>query len=185
VRGRGRVRRGRTGSVQRCRRVRPRRRGGDLSQASAPQLRRLRRGAVLHARHRGAAALRRGRGARGHDGLRGRVEPVGPDGGAGSRRSRARRQHQRQPLPRGPASGTGADAGHPRRRRQLRARLRQPRGWSGRARLRRGFDGVRRGGDAGGCRAAVRRGRPRRRSRAARSGCWTRGGGRRANPCPS
>ena len=78
-----------------------------------------------------------------HD-LRGRVEPVGPilTQAAGGRR--ARRQHQRVAVLRGPPARARDDARHACRRRVGADRVRQPRRRSGRARLRRRVDGVRR-----------------------------------------
>src|SRR6266542_3856184 len=78
-RGRGRVRRLHPRRPGQRRRAVPRGTGaGRLPQGAAPQLRRVRRGALLRAREPGAARLLRRRARGGHH-LRGPVVPVGPD----------------------------------------------------------------------------------------------------------
>ncbi len=111
------------------------------------QLRGVRRGALLHARSRersaGALRDRWGEGRRVH--LRGHLEPERPARRAGRRRRGVERQHQRVPVPPRQGARPGAHARHPGRRRQLRTRVREPGARSGRTRLRRRVDGVRRG----------------------------------------
>ena len=148
--------------------------GGEVArhvpQAAAAELRRLRRGPLLHARQRDrpARAVRHRRRQGRHQHLRGRLEPRRPARRAGRRRRRAGDQHQRLAVPPRQGRLPRADAGHPGRRRPLGARLRQPGRRPGRARLRRLLAGVRRRGQPARPRAAVPRGADDRRRPGAR-----------------
>ena len=133
---------------------------GHLPQAPAAQLRRVRRGPLLHARRRQrpVRAVRDRRREGRHQHLRRRVEPDRSAGRAGRRRRRAEHQHQRLAVPLRQGVRPRADAGDARRRCQLRARLRQPGVRPGRVGLRRRLDGVRRRRQPRRPRRAVRRG---------------------------
>ena len=148
LRGRRRLRRRGPRPVQRRRGLRQRRGARHVPQAAAAELRRVRRGPLLHARQRDrpARAVRHRRRQGRHQHLRGHVEPRRPARRAGRRRRRAGDQHQRLAVPPRQGRLPRADAGHPGRRRPLGARLRQPGRRPGRAGLRRLLAGVRRRG---------------------------------------
>ncbi len=97
--------------------------------------------------------------------LRGRLEPAGARRPTGGGRSRAGRQHQRLAVLRRSAGRAHADARHPRGRCLVLARVRQPRGRPGRARLRRGVAGGRPAGQRARLRPSVRGDRCHRRPR--------------------
>ena len=99
--------------------------------------------------------------------LRGRVEPDRTDRAPGRGRRRARRQPQRVAVLRGPAPRARDDARDARGRRVGARRVREPRRWPGRARLRRRLARRRRRGRARRAREAVRGRPPRRRPRRA------------------
>ena len=138
-----------------------------LPQATARQLRRVRRGAHVHARHRqrSARALRDRRGQGRRVDLRGHLVTVRTARRAGRRRRRAERQHQRISVSLGEGHRTGTDGRHPRPGRPHPDRLRQPGRRTGRARVRRWIVRGRRRRPAAGPRPAVRR-RPDDRRRA-------------------
>ena len=146
--GGGRLPRGGPRPLQRGGGLRQRPRAGRLPQAPAPELRGVRRAAVLHAVDRSTGRCSSSAGVRvGVTDLRGRVEPERSD------RSRRRRvapswwststrrpttpaaSHERETM----LATRAADASVP-------VALREPRRRPGRARLRRRVDGVRRGG---------------------------------------
>ena len=137
LRGGGRLRRRRPRPLQRGRGVRGRRGRRPLPEAAAPQLRRVRRAALLRARRGAPHAVRDRRREGGRGDLRGRVERRGPHRRPVGRRRRARRDPQRLAVLPGPARRARADGRHPRRGRPLPHRLREPGGRPGRADLRR------------------------------------------------
>ena len=165
VRGGGRLRGLGPRPAQRRRRLRRGVGAGRLPQAPPPQLRRVRRAALLRAQPRQGRAVRHRRGAGRRRRLRGRLVARRPYRRPGRRRGRAHRQPERLALPRRAPGRAGADAGHPGRRRLLRARLREPRRRPGRARLRRGVSGPRPQRAGGGPSPAVPRGDDGRRHR--------------------
>ena len=146
--GRGRVRRRGPRPVQRRRGLRPGRGPRHVPQAAAPELRRVRRGPLLHAgqRDRPARAVRHRRRQGRDQHLRGHLEPGRAAGGAGRRWRRAGDQHQRLAVPPRQGRLPRADAGDAGRRLALGAGVREPGGWAGRAGLRRLLPGVRRRG---------------------------------------
>ena len=95
-----------------------------VSQAAAAELRRVRRGPLLHARYRqrSARAVRDRRRQGRHPHLRGHLEPVRSARRAGRRRRRAEHQHQRLAVPlraRAPAASGCSRPGPPTRARAI------------------------------------------------------------------
>ena len=102
LRRRRRLRRRRPRPLQRRRRLRRRRGARHVPQAPAAQLRRVRRGPLLHAgqRDRPARALRRSAASRSASAICEDIwSPDGPLADAGRRRRRADHQHQRLAVP--------------------------------------------------------------------------------------
>ena len=163
--GRGRVRRRGPRPVQRRRGLRPGRGPRHVPQAAAPELRRVRRGPLLHAgqRDRPSRAVRHRRRQGRDQHLRGHLEPGRATGRAGRRWRRAGDQHQRLAVPPRQGRLPRADAGDAGRRLALGAGVREPGGWAGRAGLRRLLPGVRRRGRPARPRPAVPRGAADRR----------------------
>ena len=122
--------------LQRARRAGRRHAPGRLSQVGAPQLRRVRRAALLPGR-RGRRGARAGRRAARPDDLRGRLDSGAACFRRGPRRRRADPRRVRVALPRRQGRRTGADADPARARQPGGRRLLQPRRRPGRARLRR------------------------------------------------
>ena len=141
--------------------MRQRSRARRVPQASAAELRGVRRAALLRAVHRRRSAVRRGGRARRGVDLRGRVEPDRPDRHAGRGWRRVRREHQRVAVLRRADPRAGDDARDACGRRVGPGAVREPRRWPGRAGLRRRVDALRR-------RRAPRRPRPAVRGRPAR-----------------
>ncbi len=167
--------------LQRLRRLLGRRAEGALPQALSPQLRRLRRGALLRLGP-GADPAPARRDPRRADDLRGHLAA-----GAARHRSRARRRGaDRQPLGlpvlRRQGRGPGGDAGHPRPRQLGLSRLLQSRRRPGRAALRRALGRARRRGRGTRPRPRLRGGAACRRPRSERGD--REAAPRRPPPCP-
>jgi len=167
----------REGKELQCRRDRvgrPHSRG--LPQDASPQLRSVRRGPVFFA-GQGADALRRGTVRHRRHGVRGHLGPPRPSPPGGEGGGAADPQPVVLPVPCGEVgdpegAGGGARDGLP-----VPGRLLQPRGWAGRARLRRGEHGRLRERQAPGAGEDVRGGPP-----ALRRGRGGRGGAHLARP---
>ncbi len=189
LRGGRRLRRRGPRSLQRGGGVRQRRRARHVSQAAAPELRGVRRGPLLHARHRqrSARAVRHRR-RQGRDlDLRGHLEPVRSTRDAIGRWCRAEHQHQRLAVPLAQGPRARADDRDPGGRRVERDRVRQPGRRPGRVGVRRRIARVRRRGEPARPGAAVRRAADDRRradpARSIASACSIRAGGAPRSSC--
>ena len=151
-------------SLQRLRRLRRRRGEGPLPQALPAELRRLRRGPLLRARARAAAAAARRHAGRADD-LRGHLAAGPARDRPRPRRRRAARQSLRLAVPRRQGGGPRGDARHPGARQLRLPRVLQPRRRPGRAPLRRPLGRARRRGRGAGAGAGLRGGAARRRPR--------------------
>ena len=137
---------------------------GALPQALPAELRRLRRGPLLRARPRAAAAAARRHAGRADD-LRGHLAAGPARDRPRPRRCRAARQPLRLAVPRRQGGGPRGDAGDAGARQLRLPRVLQPRRRPGRARLRRPLGRARRRGRGAGARAGLRGGAARRRPR--------------------